>query len=780
MKPGCLPRPAGPGTIQVLARHAGTGVETVVTRNIHAMELERLRGVVERLTYVSQDGYTVLRLKARGHAELVTVVGHLPDVSPGESLKLDGSWVHHSQYGRQFKVERCEQLLPATLEGIRRYLGSGLIKGVGPVTAERIVKRFGLETLQILDEDPGRVREALGVGPKRAELIAQAWEEQKAIKEVMLFLQSHGVSTNLAVKIYKTYGDAALAVVQEDPYRLARDIWGVGFKTADKLAQDLGLPHDAPNRVQAGVAYTLSQLADEGHVYAPEEELVNEASQILEVDPELVNQAVEALDTEELVKRETLVYGTHRDAAAGQAQHLREERAVYLTPFYFGEVGVSNRLRSLVETPASRLERFRQVQDWEAFLTQLTWSDGLNLTEGQQSAVRTALTNKVTVLTGGPGTGKTTTMRTVITALERVGYRYALASPTGRAAKRLGEATGRPAKTVHRLLGYKPTEGFRHNEKNPLPVDMLVVDEASMLDLLLTNHLLKALDAGTHLLLVGDVDQLPSVGAGDVLRDIIAAEGDKGGQGEGITVVRLDTIFRQAAGSYIIENSHRINRGRFPLVNKGEDFFLFTQDEPDQAAALLVDIVQNRIPRKFGLHPIDDIQVLSPMHRGAVGVAALNRQLQAALNPPGPDKPERRLGGRVLRVGDKLMQVRNNYDKETFNGDIGRLVHIDLENQSLTVNIDDQPIRYDWMENDELVHAYAISVHKSQGSEFPAIVIPVMTQHYLMLQRNLLYTAVTRARRLVVLVGQRKAISIAIRNNQVSDRYSGLRVRLGL
>jgi exodeoxyribonuclease V alpha subunit len=745
------------------------------------MESHRMHGVVERLTYVSEDGYTVLRLKAPDHVDLVTVVGHLPDINPGESLKLEGQWVSHTRYGRQFKVERCEQVLPATHEGIKRYLGSGLIKGVGPVTAERIVRRFGVDTLRVLDEEPQRLREALGVGPKRAELIARAWEEQKAIKEVMLFLQSHGVTTGLAVKIYKTYGDEALPIVQQDPYRLAKDIWGVGFKTADKLAQDLGLPRDAPSRVEAGVAHTLSQLADQGHVYVPEEELVAEASELLEVSLELVNQAVGVLDGEEQVKRETLVYEpiSASSEAESMDRALQEERAVYLAPFYYGEVGVSNRLRLLVETPTTRLHRLRQVPEWGPFLEQLTWADGITLTEQQREAVHTALTNKVTVLTGGPGTGKTTTMRTVIMALERMGYRYVLAAPTGRAAKRLSEATGRPAKTIHRLLGYKPTEGFKFDADNPLVADMLIVDEASMLDLLLANHLLKALDPAAHLLLVGDVDQLPSVGAGDVLRDIIASADATGGTGQTIAVVRLETIFRQAEGSYIIRNSHRINRGQFPIVNEGNDFFLFTQDDPEQAAAQLVDVVKNRIPRKFGLNPLDDVQVLCPMHRGAVGVANLNRLLQDALNPPALRTRERRLGGRIFRVGDKLMQIRNNYDKEIFNGDIGRLAAIDLENQSFTFELDGRAVRYDWVEADELVHAFAISVHKSQGSEFSAVVLPMMTQHYLMLQRNLLYTAVTRAKQLVVLVGQRRAIGIAVRNNRVTQRYSGLSVRLG-
>ncbi|MCP4514604.1 MAG: AAA family ATPase, partial [Delftia sp.] len=511
-------------------------------------------------------------------------------------------------------------------------------------------------------------------------------------------------------------------------------------------------------------------------------------SKLLEVQPKLVTQAVAALDAEEQVKRETIIYPTaeekqsqaHQPAnssipptlAAAQSAGVRvhEERAVYLTPFYYGEVGVSNRLRGLVETATTRLYRFRQVRDWDGFLDRLTRGDGLTLSPQQRQAVRAALLNKVTVLTGGPGTGKTVSVRTIIAALQKMGCRYALAAPTGRAAKRLSEATGCPAKTVHRLLGYKPFGGFQFNDDNRLPVDVLIVDEASMLDLLLTNHLLKALDPAAHLLLVGDVDQLPSVGAGDVLRDVIAS-----GRA---AVVRLETIFRQAEGSHIIRNSHRINQGRFPLVNQGDDFFLFTQDDPEQAAALLVEVVGQRIPRKLGLHALDDVQVFCPLHRCTVGVTNLNQRLQSALNPPAPNKAERRLGGRVLRVGDKLMQVRNNYDKDVFNGDIGRLAALDLENQCFSLEMDGRPVRYDWAESDELVHAYAISTHKSQGSEFPAIVMPVMTQHYLMLQRNLLYTAVTRARKLVVPVGQRKAISIALRNNRVAERHSGLSVRL--
>ncbi|RMF35347.1 MAG: ATP-dependent RecD-like DNA helicase [Chloroflexi bacterium] len=731
--------------------------------------MEQIEGSVERITYYNEEnGYTVLRLHVPGQPELVTVVGELPQVTPGERLRLEGVWTTHPRYGRQFKAERCRQLLPATVEGIRRYLGSGLVKGVGPVTASRIVKRFGLETLRVLDEEPHRLREVLGVGPKRAAAIARAWEEQKAIKEVMLFLQSHGVSTNLAVRIYKTYGDEAIAVVQQDPYRLARDVWGIGFKTADKIARHLGIPPDAPSRLQAGIAYALSQMADQGHVYVPEETLITTAAELLEVAPEAVAQALADLDAEEQVKRETLVYPTAGERQGGAVQ-LREERAVYLAPFYYGEVGVSNRLRAMVEGPTDRLARFRAV-DWTGLLARLEARSPVRLSQEQRQAVRTALTHKVTVLTGGPGTGKTVTVQAVIGALETFGYRYALCAPTGRAAKRLAEATGRPAKTVHRLLGYRPAEGFQFHEERPLPVDMLIVDEASMLDLLLTNHLLKALDPAAHLLLVGDVDQLPSVGAGDVLRDIIAS-----GR---VAVVHLTQIFRQAADSFIVINAHRINRGEMPIVNQGEDFFLFTQEDPEEAAALIVDLVQRRIPRKFGYDPLTEIQVLAPMYRGACGVASLNTRLQEALNPPSLARTERRLGGRIFRVGDRVMQVRNNYDKEVFNGDIGRIVAMDSVNQTITVQMDERRVVYDWGEADELTHAYAISVHRSQGSEYPVVVMPVLTQHYLMLQRNLLYTAVTRAKKLVVLVGSWKALRIAVRNNKVAERHSGLSIRL--
>ncbi|MBN1935106.1 MAG: ATP-dependent RecD-like DNA helicase, partial [Anaerolineae bacterium] len=619
---------------------------------------------------------------------------------------------------------------------------------------------FGIDTLDVIEQQPGRLLDVLGIGHKRVRQINAAWEEQKQIREVMIFLQGHGVRPSWAVKIFKTFGEQSVQVVQDDPYRLAREINGIGFKTADKIAQSLGLPSDSPKRIAAGVAFALSEMADEGHIYAPQDTLIQEAAEMLQVPVDLAQASLETLEQEEQIHRET--FATIEGAA------LKEETAVYLVPFYYGEIGVASHLKKMLAFPGSRLNVTQGIM-WDVVLVNTT--DSIALSERQKEAVRTALTHKVTVLTGGPGTGKTTTVRTILDMLDKFKCRYALASPTGRAAKRLTETTDRPAKTIHRLLGFAPGEGFKYNDENPLDVDMLIVDEASMLDLLLANHLLKALHPATHLLLVGDVDQLPSVGAGDVLRDIIDS-------GE-VPTVRLDVIFRQAADSLIVTNAHRINQGQMPLLdNKANDFFLFGADDPDQAADLIVDIVQNRIPRRFGFDPLDDIQVLSPMYRGAVGVSSLNEKLQAALNPPSPQKAERRLSGRGFRVGDRVIQLRNNYDLEVYNGDLGRIVAIDAVNQMLRVRIDDQVVNYDWSNADELALAYAISVHKSQGSEYPAVVIPMMTTHYMMLKRPVLYTGVTRAKKLVVLVGNKRAIAIAVRNNQVAERHTALDIRL--
>lgn len=746
---------------------------------------DRLSGSVERVTYYNpENGYSVLRLRpdhgrtpGANREGLVTVTGNLPELSPGEHLKLRGKWSNHPKHGMQFLAEYCEQNLPATVAGIRRYMGSGMIKGIGPRLAERIVAAFGLETLDVIENHPERLREVPDIGAKRSRAIARAWAEQKQVKEIMLFLHSYGVSTNLAVKIYKQYGDEAMQVVQNDPYRLARDIYGVGFKTADRIAQALGLPADHPSRLEAGLVYKLNESSDDGHVYLPEAELVDQAAGLLGLDAALLPPALERLAQEDRVRQDTLPVEENpaiQESLLGQPHQVRQETAfygkpvVYLTPLYHSETGVAGNLSALASALPTRLSDLPP-----AFIH----LDPL-LSPEQQSAIRTALSHPVSVLTGGPGTGKTTCLKALIAALESARKSYALASPTGRAAKRLSQATGRPASTIHRLLGFSPREGFKFNAAHPLDIDMLVVDETSMLDLVLANHLLKALKPGTHLMLVGDVDQLPSVGAGDVLRDIIAS-----GQ---VPVTRLGVIFRQAASSQIIVNAHRINQGKLPNFPRKDDpeettrdFFLFPAETPEDAASWVQDVVCTRIPQTFGFHPRDEIQVLAPMYRGPAGVTALNERLQAALNPSAFGKPEKSLYGQIFRAGDKVMQVQNNYDKEVYNGDIGTVYTLDFEEHTLTVDFEGRAVNYDWTEADQLVLAYAVSIHKSQGSEFPAVVVPLLTQHYMMLQRNLLYTAVTRAKKLCVLVGSRRAIGIAVNNDQVARRYTALDYRLG-
>lgn len=748
------------------------------------MPTETLRGTVERITYHNEEnGYTVAQLVPEGAAYTVTIIGNMLGVNVGESVALTGAWTAHAQYGRQFRADQVRTVLPATIAGLEKYLGSGLIKGIGPVTARRIVRKFGLDTLHIIEEQPSRLLEVLGVGRKRVGIITAAWAEQRKIKDVMIFLQSHNVSTGLAVRIYKQYGDAALDVVQADPYRLAQEVYGIGFLTADKIAREMGIAADAPERVAAGVAHTLSQAADEGSVYLPAAELAARAGDLLQVPVPLVEEGIRALAESERVQIDEPV-----------APGLAEDRPVYLIPFYRSEVGLTNRLQRLITSEEDRLPAFQRF-DWPAAFATLQAQSRLLLTPRQMDAVCAALSSRVAVLTGGPGTGKTTTVRSVIRLAEAAGARTVLASPTGRAAKRLSEATDRPARTIHRLLEFKPAEGmtFQRHEENPIEADLVIIDEASMLDLLLANHLLKAIPPGAHLLLVGDIDQLPSVGAGNVLHDLITAiesvSGDEAladqsprGSAPGTRaaqVVRLDTIFRQPEGSYIISNAHRINRGQLPIFDNrnATDFFLFREEDPAKAADLIVELVQERIPRRFGLAP-DGIQVLSPMHRGEAGVSALNQRLQEALCPSRPGAAERHIGGRVYRVGDRVMQVRNNYDKEVFNGDMGRIVGLDVEEQVASVQIDDRVVRYDFLEMDELVHAYAISIHKAQGSEFPAVVIPILTSHYMMLQRNLLYTAVTRAQRLAVLVGSQRAIAIAVGADRARLRHSGLAGRL--
>jgi exodeoxyribonuclease V alpha subunit len=734
--------------------------------------MDTLCGSVERITYYNpENGYTVLRLRperARGIPHLsrdglATVVGNLPELSPGEHLSLQGRWVNHPKHGGQFSVEICKQTLPATVTGIRRYLGSGLVKGIGKKLAERIVHHFGSDTLEIIENRPERLLEVPDIGPKRTRMIASAWEEQRQVKEIMLFLHSHGISTNLAVKIYKTYGDAALETVQNDPYQLATDIYGVGFKTADKIAQDLGLAPEHPSRIEAGLVFALNEMSNEGHVYAPQDELTHRAVELLAVDPGLIPVALDRLTQDDRVRPDRIPFPetTDRPDLGGVAESPQAytRPVIYLTPFYFSEKGVAERLGNLAYTLPSRLSDLPP-----SFV-----AIDPDLSTEQQTAIKTALSHPVSVLTGGPGTGKTTALKALIAAAESAKKRYALASPTGRA-------------------------------ENPLPIDLLVVDEASMLDLILANNLLKALQPGTHLLLVGDVDQLPSVSAGDVLRDVIAS---------GVApVTRLTTIFRQAVDSQIITNAHRINRGEMPVFSsaltpnpspggrgepeaentplpvgekprvRGGDFFFFPAEDATRAADWVVEVVTQRIPDKFGFDPLREIQVLAPMYRGPAGVNTLNQRLQEVLNPPILNKPEQRLFGITFRPGDKVMQTQNDYEKDVFNGDIGFVRAIDSIEHTLSVEVDDRSIDYDFSEADQLVLAYAVSVHKAQGSEFPAVVIPVVTSHYIMLQRNLLYTAITRAKQLCVLVGSRKAIGMAVRNNKVAQRYTALDWRL--
>lgn len=732
------------------------------------LKLAVVEGVLERITYANEEnGYTVARVDTgRGAGDLLTVVGSLLGAQPGESLRMEGRWGSHPQYGKQFTVENYQTVLPATVQGIRRYLGSGLIKGIGPRIADRITEHFGVDTLDVIEERPERLVEVPGLGPKRTKMIAAAWEEQKAIKEVMIFLQGVGVSTSIAVRIYKKYGDASISIVKNQPYRLAADVWGIGFLTADKIAQSVGIPHDSPDRVKAGLQYALSQSADQGHCYLPEEQLIADAVKLLQVDTGLVIDCLGELAAED--------EGVVREPVPGPADG-EPVSAVYLVPFHRAEISLAGQVLRLLRTQEDRLPAFGDV-DWEKALGWLASRTGADLAPEQSQAVRLALTEKVAVLTGGPGCGKSFTVRSVVELARAKKAKVVLAAPTGRAAKRLSELTGAEASTVHRLLELRPGGDAAYDRDRPLDADLVVVDEASMLDLLLANKLVKAVPPGAHLLFVGDVDQLPSVGAGEVLRDLLAP-------GSPVPAVRLTRIFRQAQQSGVVTNAHRINEGVPPLTQGLSDFFLFVEDDTEEAGRLTVDVAARRIPAKFGLDPRRDVQVLAPMHRGPAGAGTLNGLLQQAITPARPDLPERRLGGRVFRVGDKVTQIRNNYEKGAngvFNGTVGVVTSLDTDEQRLTVRTDeDEEVPYDFDELDELAHAYAVTIHRSQGSEYPAVVIPVTTGAWMMLQRNLLYTAVTRAKRLVVLVGSRRALGQAVRTVSAGRRCTALDHRLG-
>ncbi|MGA6166230.1 ATP-dependent RecD-like DNA helicase [Amycolatopsis magusensis] len=722
-----------------------------------------LEATLERITFASEEtGYTVAKVDTGRGGDLVTVVGALLGAQPGEALRLRGRWGSHPQYGRQFHVEDYQTVLPATVQGIRRYLGSGLIKGIGPKLADKIVEHFGLDSLEVIEHSPERLIEVPKLGPKRTKLIAEAWEEQKAIKEVMVFLQGVGVSTSLAVRIYKQYADRSIDVVRTEPYRLATDVWGIGFKTADTIAKVVGIPHDSPQRIKAGLQFTLSEATGSGHCFLPDTELIAEAIKILQVDAGLVIECLAELVDEEGVVREELPDGDDRVSA------------IYLVPFHRAELSLSAQLMRLLHTSADRMPAFAGV-DWGKALAWLHRQTRSELAPAQEEAVKLALSEKVAVLTGGPGCGKSFTVRSIVTLAAAKRAKVLLAAPTGRAAKRLTELTGHEAATVHRLLELKPGGDAAYDKDRPLDADLVVVDEASMLDVLLANKLLKAIPPGAHVLLVGDVDQLPSVGAGEVLRDLLAP-------GTPIPHVRLTQIFRQAGESGVVTNAHRINGGDFPITQGLTDFFHFSVDDPEEAAKLTVDVVARRIPKKFGLNPRRDVQVLAPMHRGPAGAGALNSLLQEAVTPPKDGVPERRFGGRIFRVGDKVTQTRNNYDKGAngvFNGTQGVVVAMDLDEQTLLVRTDeDEDVEYDFAELDELIHAYAVSIHRSQGSEYPCVVIPLTTSAWMMLQRNLLYTAVTRAKQLVVLVGSKKAIGQAVRTVGAGRRHTALAHRL--
>ncbi|MCQ4082833.1 ATP-dependent RecD-like DNA helicase [Streptomyces sp. RB6PN25] len=730
------------------------------------VRLAVLEGVLERITYANEEnGYTVARVDTgRGSGDLLTVVGALLGAQPGESLRMEGRWGSHPQYGKQFTVENYTTVLPATIQGIRRYLGSGLIKGVGPKIAERIVEHFGTGTLEIIEMEPERLIEVPGLGPKRTKKIAAAWEEQKAIKEVMVFLQGVGVSTSIAVRIYKQYGDASISVVKNEPYRLAADVWGIGFLTADRIAQAVGIPFDSPERAKAGLQYALSQATDNGNCFLPEERLIADAVKLLQVDTGLVIDCLAELVAEEGVVRERVP-----DAEGGEPLS-----AVYLVPFHRAELSLAAQVIRLLRGPEDRMPAFHDVA-WDKALAWLKDRTGADLAPEQEQAVRLALTEKVAVLTGGPGCGKSFTVKSVVTLAQAKRAKVVLAAPTGRAAKRLAELTGAEASTVHRLLELKPGGDAAYDKERPLDADLVVVDEASMLDLILANKLVKAVPPGAHLLFVGDVDQLPSVGAGEVLRDLLA-------EGSPVPAVRLTRIFRQAQQSGVVTNAHRINSGVPPITQGLPDFFLFTEDDTEEAGRLTVDVASRRVPARFGLDPRRDVQVLAPMHRGPAGAGTLNGLLQQAITPGRPDLPERRFGGRIFRVGDKVTQIRNNYEKGVngvFNGTVGVVTSLNSEEQRLTVLTDeDEEVGYDFDELDELAHAYAVTIHRSQGSEYPAVVIPVTTGAWMMLQRNLLYTAVTRAKRLVVLVGSKRALGQAVRTVSAGRRFTALDHRL--
>jgi len=709
--------------------------------------MESIKGTVERIVFRNEEnGYVVARISSNSHDEnLTTIVGNIASINIGENYELKGEWTNNQKYGRQFSFKDYILILPTSLLGIKRYLSSGLIKGVGPATAERIVNHFGNKTLDILENDLKRLTEIEGIAEKRVEIIEKSWEEQKEIKRVMLFLQSYQITTGYAVKIFKTYGNAAIKKLEENPYCLINDVMGIGFKIADKIAQKLGIEADSPERIEAGIKYILQELANQGHCYGVKSEIIKFGSELLEADESLFEKALNHLnDGEEII--------------------IQSEK-IWLPYYYYSELGICKKLIKLIEYPHQIIninlkEKIKSIEE----------KYHITFAREQKKAINQVLLNRILVLTGGPGTGKTTTTLGLIELFKELKFNITLAAPTGRAAKKISETTGREAKTIHRLLKYSPKNNtFFKNEDNPIHTDVIILDEVSMIDVILMNQLLKAILPGTFVILIGDVDQLPSVGPGNVLKDII--------ESGVIPVVRLTTIFRQESRSLIIVNSHRINEGKYPIL-KGEkerDFYFLEEEIPQAAVRKIINLCTTRLPSKYKIDPVVDIQVLTPMYKGEVGADNLNYQLREALNPKGTQIKYR---DNIFRVNDKIMQIKNNYDKEVFNGDIGTINKINLEESTLEVSFYERKVSYDFAELNELVLAYAITVHKSQGSEYKIVIIPVTTQHYLLLQRNLLYTGITRARDMVILIGTKKALWIAIKNNKTFHRNTLLQERL--
>ena len=716
--------------------------------------LVKLRGQLERVTYENEEsGYTVAKVRVFGRVDLVTIVGSIPAPAPGEVLEMSGEWNTHPTFGDQFKVVFCTCSVPATAVGIERYLGGGLIKGIGPKMAKRIVAAFGEKTLDVIEESTEQLQQIEGIGEHRVKIIRKAWVEQKEIRSVMLFLQSHGISAAYATKIYKKYGNESIAIVKKNPYRLAHDIFGIGFLIADKIAQKLGFDEKSPLRAEAGILFVLLGLTEKGHVYFPYGELITKSQETLQIEEEILSTAISTLISERKIIIEEL------------KKNGETKVGVFLSAYYLAEVRIADMLKIIRDTPKKIKDIYKG-----GVINHVQKKLSISLAEKQEEAINASLNNKVLVITGGPGTGKTTIIKSILEIISLATKKILLAAPTGRAAKRMSEATEREAKTIHRLLEFNPVDGrFKRNEENTLSCDLIAVDESSMIDTLLMSHLLKAIPQHAILILIGDINQLPSVGPGSVLKDIIKSNA--------IKVVELNEIFRQAQTSKIIVNAHKIIRGKLPEIDNEDetDFYFISEDDQEKIAEKILLMVKKRIPKKFNFDSTKDIQVLTPMNRGTVGTIKMNDYLQDALNPLGFEIVQ---GGRKYRVGDKVMQIRNNYDKSVFNGDIGFIADIDTKNQSVLVNIDGNEISYEYSELDELVLAYAISIHKSQGSEYPVVIIPIIMAHYMMLQRNLVYTGITRGKKLVIVIGSKKAIFMAVNNNKTIKRNTWLQERL--